>query len=99
MTTKITIADLFPDDEGMILVAKDVKDGSPRRITEVANGGNCGCVCFGCGRKLIARNGFDPNVRAHSFAHRPEDNVVDCVSSGETALHIARRKSSPSIAG
>jgi len=35
MATKTTIADLFPDDEGMILVAKDVNDGSPRHITEV----------------------------------------------------------------
>ncbi|WP_065376794.1 hypothetical protein [Ensifer adhaerens] len=92
MATKTTIADLFPDDEGMILVAEDVSDGSPRHITEVANGGNCGCTCFGCGRRLIARNGGDPNVRAYSFAHRPEDNVVDCVSSGETALHIRAKE-------
>ncbi|MBB3389723.1 hypothetical protein FHT82_002463 [Rhizobium sp. BK275] len=92
MATKATIADLFPDDEGMILVAKYVSDGSPRRITEVANGGNCGCVCFGCDRRLIARNGGDPTVRAYSFAHRPEDNVVDCVSSGETALHIRAKE-------
>ncbi|NKJ38756.1 DUF2384 domain-containing protein [Rhizobium sp. SG570] len=92
MATKITIAHLFPDDEGMILVAKDVNDGSSRHITEVANGGSCGCVCFGCGRRLIARNGGDPNVRAYSFAHRPEDNAVDCVSSGETALHIRAKE-------
>jgi hypothetical protein len=92
MATKTTIADLFPDDEGMILVAKYLSDGSPRRITEVANGGNCGCVCFGCDRRLIARNGGDPTVRAYSFAHRPEDNVIDCVSSGETALHIRAKE-------
>ena len=92
MAKKTTIADLFPDDEGMILVARDVDDGSPRHITEVANGANCGCVCFGCGRRLIARNGGDPNVRAYSFAHRAEDNVVDCVSSGETALHIRAKE-------
>lgn len=92
MATKTTIADLFPDHEGMILVAKDVSDGSPRRITEVANGGDCGCICFGCGRRLIARNGFDPTARAHSFAHRPEDSVVDCVSSGETALHVRAKE-------
>ncbi|WP_457578840.1 hypothetical protein [Ensifer adhaerens] len=92
MATKATIADLFPDHEGMILVAKDVSDGLPRRITEVANGGDCGCVCFGCGRRMIARNGGDPELRAYSFAHRPEDNVVDCVSSGETALHIRAKE-------
>lgn len=92
MATKATIADLFPDHEGTILVAKDVSDGSPRRITEVANGGNCGCVCFGCGRRLSARNGGNPLARAHSFAHLPEDNVFDCVSSGETALHIRAKE-------
>ncbi|WP_172403328.1 hypothetical protein [Ensifer aridi] len=37
MATKITIADLFPGDEGMILVAKDVSGGSPRHITEIAD--------------------------------------------------------------
>ncbi len=92
MATKITIADLFPDDEGMILVAKDAVDGSPRHISQVINGAACGCVCFGCGRRLIARNGGDPVVRAHSFAHRPEDMVVDCTSSGETALHIRAKE-------
>lgn len=38
MTAKITIADLFPHDEGMILVAKDAVDSSLRHISEVANG-------------------------------------------------------------
>ena len=90
MTTKITIADLFPHDEGMILVAKDAADGSPRRISEVANGLACGCKCFGCDRQLIARNGGE--VRAHSFAHRPEDMVYDCTTPGETALHIRAKE-------
>ena len=92
MATKITIADLFPDDEGMILVAKGIVDGSPRHISQVTNGAACGCVCFGCGRRLIARNGGNRVVRAHSFAHRPEDMVVDCTSSGETALHIRAKE-------
>lgn len=35
MTTTITNADLFPDDEGMIVVAKDAVDGSVRYISEV----------------------------------------------------------------
>lgn len=90
MTTKITIADLFPHDEGMILVAKDAADGSLRRISEVANGLACGCKCFGCDRQLIARNGGE--VRAHSFAHRPEDMVYDCTTAGETALHIRAKE-------
>lgn len=90
MTTKITIADLFPHDKGMILVAKDAVDGSLRHISEVANGLACGCKCFGCDRQLIARNGGE--VRAHSFAHRPEDMVYDCTTAGETALHIRAKE-------
>lgn len=91
MAKKITIADLFPDHEGMILVARDVSDGSPRRITEVANGVDCGCVCYGCGRPMVAKNGGDPSRMAYHFAHRPEDMVYDCTTAGETALH-ARAK-------
>jgi len=85
MTTKPTIADLFPDDKGMILVAEDAVDGSIRHISEVSNGAACGCICFGCRRRLIARNAGE--FRAHSFAHRAEDMAFDCVSSGESALH------------
>ncbi len=90
MTRKITVADLFPHDIGMILVAKDILDASSRHISEVANGAACGCECFGCGRRLVARNGGD--VRAHSFAHHPEDMVTDCFSSGETALHLRAKE-------
>lgn len=49
----------------------------------VANGAACGCVCFGYGRRLIARNAG--NVRAHPFAYRSEDMLIDCLSAGETA--------------
>lgn len=90
MTKTITIADLFPHDVGTILVAKYIGDGLPRHISEVANGAACGCECFGCGRRLIARNGG--GLRAHSFAHRSEDSVSDCFSSGETALHIRAKE-------
>ncbi|WP_416407189.1 hypothetical protein [Agrobacterium rosae] len=90
MNTIITIGDLFPRDTGMILVAKDATNGSSRHISMVANGAACGCQCFGCGRRLIARNGGE--VRTHSFAHRPEDMVTDCFSSGETALHLRAKE-------
>ncbi|UXO85561.1 hypothetical protein [Brucella intermedia] len=90
MATKITIADLFPDNRGMILVARHAVDGSWRHISEVANGVACGCICFGCGRRLIARNRGD--IRTHSFAHRAEDKVSDCLSSGETALHLRAKQ-------
>lgn len=87
MATNITLADLFPCDDGTVLVAKDVIDGSPRHISQVANGLRCGCVCFGCGRDLIARNG-KVSLRRHSFAHRPDELSPNCATAGETALHI-----------
>lgn len=71
MTKTITIADLFPDDEVMILVAKDAVDGSLRHISEVPNGKASGCVCFGCGRPLIARNGGDGCRRGRMQGWRP----------------------------
>lgn len=90
MATKITIADLFPDEKGMILVAEDAVYGSLRHISEVANGKACGCICFGCKRPMVARNGGD--VLAHHFAHRPEEAVYDCTTAGETALHIRAKE-------
>ncbi len=92
MATKITIADLFPDDKGMILVAEDVVNGALRHISEVANGAACGCRCFGCKRPMIAKNGGDPTRMAYHFAHRPEDMVYDCTTAGETALHIRAKE-------
>lgn len=91
MTKTITIADLFPDDEGMILVAKDAVDGSPRHISEVVTGKACGCVCFGCGRRLMAKNGNAKSLVSHHFAHWSEDGRIDCTTSGETALHFAAK--------
>lgn len=90
MATKITIADLFPDDKGMILVAEDVVDGSLRHISEVANGAACGCRCYGCGRPMVAKNGGSD--QAHHFAHRPADKVYNCTTAGETALHIRAKQ-------
>ncbi|WP_161784800.1 DUF2384 domain-containing protein [Rhizobium sp. YS-1r] len=76
----------------MILVAKDAVDGSPRHISEVANGKACGCICFGCERPLIAKNGGDASRMSHHFAHRPEDIVYDCTTAGETALHVRAKE-------
>jgi len=92
MTAKITIADLFTDDKGMILVAEDVVDGSLRNISEVANGSACGCRCFGCKRPMVAKNDNDPARMAYHFAHRPEHMVSDCTTAGETALRIRAKE-------
>lgn len=90
MATKITIADLFPDDKGMILVGEDIVDESLRHISEVANGAACRCRCLGCNRPMVAKNGGSD--QAHHFAHRPADKVYDCTTAGETALHIRAKQ-------
>lgn len=89
MSSIVTVADLFPD-KGMMLVARDAVSGSRRHISDVPNGAACGCICFGCGRPLVARN--RGAIRAHSFAHHREDLVVDCNFSGETALHLRAKE-------
>jgi hypothetical protein len=83
---KITIADLFPCDEGMIVVAKHANDGVRKHITDVPSGLACNCVCFGCGKRLVARKG--EGGRAHSFAHLPDEVTPDCSWAAETELHI-----------
>lgn len=88
MATSITLADLTSCEDGMVLVAKDAIDGSRRHISSVANGKKCGCVCFGCGRNLIAKNGGDYDLKKYHFAHRPDELTPNCATAGETALHI-----------
>ncbi|WP_203226151.1 hypothetical protein [Rhizobium gallicum] len=38
MATSVTLADLFPYDDGTVLVARDAMAGVPRHISQVANG-------------------------------------------------------------
>jgi len=90
MSTNITLADLTSCADGMVLVAKDNVDGSRRHISKVANGLRCGCVCFGCERALVARNGGD--VKRHHFAHQPDEVTANCATAGETALHILAKE-------
>lgn len=59
------------------------RNGRAVRVSEVPRGLACGCVCPGCGGKLVAKKGTQ---RAHHFAHA---NIVDCDGLGESALHLA----------
>lgn len=86
MATNITLADLTACDDGTVLVAKDAVDGSRRHISQVANGLRCKCVCYGCGRALVAKNGGDQY--RHHFAHQPDEVTANCATAGETALHV-----------
>ncbi|MBP2460472.1 hypothetical protein J3A65_001236 [Rhizobium sp. PvP014] len=90
MATNITLADLTACDDGAVLVTKGAVGGSRRHISQVANGLRCGCVCYGCGRALVAKNGGDQN--RHHFAHQPDEVTANCATAGETALHILSKE-------
>ncbi len=49
-------------------------EGKLVHIDTVPNGRNCNCVCEGCGKPLIARQG---DVNQHHFAHKG-GNIRDC---------------------
>ena len=59
------------------------RNGKAVRVSEVSRGLACGCLCPGCGGKLVAKKGTQ---RTHHFAHA---NTVDCDVLGESALHLA----------
>lgn len=65
------------------LVAEAV-DGRLLHIDEVCSGLACGCICPGCGRRMVAKKG---QRQAHHFAHYAQTDGRSCVSAGETALH------------
>lgn len=87
---KACLGDLWPDDGGMILVGEDAADGAIRHIDEVTKGLECGCVCMGCGRKLVAKKG-EARRQTHHFAHHA-DGSPDCAASGESLLHIYAKR-------
>lgn len=47
----------------------------------------CGCVCPGCGDRLVAKNGGSKKV--HHFAH---ERNSDCATGAECALHFAAKQ-------
>jgi len=48
---------------------------------EVENGKKCGCICPGCGRDLVAKQG---DIHAWHFAH---DSGADCSNGVESSIH------------
>lgn len=55
-------------------------------IKDVDSGLMCGCVCPGCGARLIARKG---DIKEHHFAH---EDGSDCALARETAIHILAKE-------
>ncbi len=87
-----------PDDNHASFAGDGVKlafgqrwDGKIIHISDAERGGACGCVCPGCGRKLVAHK--SDRVR-HHFAHAPlteeeksQGVAPNCAHGRMTALH------------
>ena len=63
-----------------------LRDGDPVRISDVASGLVCNCICPECKTPLIARKG---PIRQHHFAHSV---VTDCAGGVESSLHFLAKK-------
>lgn len=85
MAGKACLKDLWPTEDGKILVGEHVIDGFFRHIDEVERGLACRCICFGCRRRLVAKKG-EARIKAYHFAHEP-DGLPDCGTTGESRLH------------
>jgi len=91
MSTGIAcLGDLWPTDDGMIVVGEDIADGAIMHISEVTRGLGCDCICMGCRRRLVAKKG-EARLRTHHFAHH-FDGTADCISSGESRLHLHAKR-------
>ncbi|MGO4527352.1 hypothetical protein AB4097_21160 [Microvirga sp. 2MCAF35] len=53
-------------------------------VSEVASGLECGCICPGCGSRLVARKGPKND---HHFGHDGSADGRPCKTGPETALH------------
>lgn len=60
------------------------KEGDLVHVDEVPNGNECGCFCPHCKSALCAKNGGDPTIMIHHFAHL---SGADCIGAVESALH------------
>ena len=61
-------------------------DGALTHVSLVPSGLACGCRCPACDAPLVAKRGA---LKMHHFAHAADS---DCVSSVETALHLAAKE-------
>lgn len=82
---KACLGDLWPTDEGMVVLGEDVANGTIWHVDDVGKGLDCGCICIRCRRKLVAKKG-EARKQAHHFAHHA-DGYPDCAASGESLLH------------
>ncbi len=65
--------------------------GDTVHISEVQRGAECGCVCPGCGRPLIARKGTEVE---HHFAHADGE---ECKNGYRNSLFLAFRRAAAEV--
>jgi hypothetical protein len=63
-----------------------IKNGVPVHISDVERGLACGCVCYKCQGKLVAKKGLK---RAYHFAHDSKNKT--CKGSLESVLHLVSK--------
>lgn len=63
-----------------------LRDGLLLAAADVPNGLSCGCLCPGCGARLIAKH---PKEKVAHFAHHAAEA---CSSGYESALHLAAKQ-------
>ncbi len=66
-----------------ITIAKH-RSGNPIHIDRSDNGQSCKCVCYECGKSLLAIQGKSEKSREWHFRHQVES---DCPGAQESALH------------
>jgi hypothetical protein len=70
------------------LLTYGLKDGALIRVSKVANGLSCNCLCPKCDSPLVAKNSPENKKIAH-FAHVSGD---ECEGACETALHLLAKQ-------
>ena len=65
-----------------------LKDGELFEPRQVLLGKECGCICPGCNRPLVAKHCLKGKVIPH-FAHQPGEN---CQYGRESAIHLAAKQ-------
>ena len=63
-----------------------LRNGDAVRISDVASGLGCNCICPECKAPLIAKKG---DIRQHHFAHNAD---TDCTGGVESSLHLLAKK-------
>ena len=78
----------YPISDSGSRVPFGLKSGKMFEPRQVPLGKDCGCVCPGCDRRLVAKHCLKGKVIPH-FAHQPGEN---CQYGRESAIHLAAKQ-------